>query len=1088
MKNIQPPASNFQSRKPNAEDLRALLGSSALVVGWWLCFTGAAVFVARAEVSVKPIDLSQLPPAATDPVDFARDIEPLFVSHCIKCHGGEKQKGGLRLDGKAAALRGGDSGKVIIPGRSAESTLIHLVAGLDAEKIMPATGARLTKQQVALLRAWIDQGANRPDDQQGVRKRSGHWSLQPLVAPPVPVFSKPAFSVSTKGAASELNTDLLIPEFSNPIDAFITARLATSGLMLSPPADRATLIRRLSFDLIGLPPPPAEVDAFVADRSPGAYEQLVERLLASPHYGERWGRHWLDVARYTESQGFEYDKLRDNAWHYRDYVIQSFNDDKPYDRFMKEQTAGDVLEPVTSEGIVGASLLVCGPWDEAGNAQANATQKLITREDELEDTISVVGQTFLGLTINCARCHAHKFDPIPHEEYYRIKAVFEGVRHGERPIASEAETKAREERIAVLKKEIAAAQEQVSRIEAEGWKLAAASHQAGPTAPGPAAFARWTFDGGTDAVMPGQLHGGARIENGRLRLPQDGAFYQTAPLPRDLREKTLEAWVALANLKQGGGAAIAIQIEDGSVFDAVVFGERQPKKWIAGSSGFERTRDLEAPDETAPPGALIHMAVVYRADNSIAVFRNGEPYGKPYTPNGTLQTYKAGHAHVVLGMRHKGGGRAWLTGEIKQAALYDRALSPEEVAASFRAGGFSIPLSERLASLSAEQRAARDEGLARMKRSREAIDSLKPLPVSYAGKRIQPSPTQRLKRGDVTTPDEVVTPGALSAIVDLDPEFGQAADAPEAQRRLKFAAWLADPANPLPARVMVNRVWHLHFGQGLVATPNDFGVSGARPSHPELLDWLAVKFIESGWSVKALHRLIVNSVTYRQASSVKYSVFSNQSKAKRASDSKRDAEQRKLHAEYFQKASSLDADNQLLWHFPPRRLEGEIVRDAMLAVSGQINLEAGGPSFRPFEALKFPANAYVPTDKLGPEFNRRTVYRMNVNSGKEPLLDAFDCPDPSVKTPRRGVTTTPLQALALMNNSFVQRQAEHLAERALKESNQNLSAAVRTAYRLALGRFPTGQETERARSAAKDRGLAHVCWALLNSTEFIYVR
>lgn len=1049
---------------------------------------GLTLLATAAEVASKAFDLSKLPAAATNQVEFARDIEPLFASHCVKCHGRDKQKGGLQLDRKAAALNGGDSGKVIIPGRSAESALIQLVAGLDADKIMPPKGERLTLQQVAVLRAWIDQGANWPADSKPNRVRSEHWSLQPLVAPQVPVFSKSVFSIQSGAAAASLKTDLPNTEYSNPIDAFIAAQLATNGLSLSPPADRATLIRRLSFDLIGLPPSPKEIDTFVRDASPNAYERLVERLLAAPQYGERWGRHWLDVARYTESQGFEYDKLRDNAWHYRDYVIQSFNDDKPYDRFMQEQIAGDVLEPVTSESIVGASLLVCGPWDEAGNAQANATQKLITREDELEDTLSVVGQTFLGLTLNCARCHSHKFDPIPQEEYYRIKAVFEGVKHGERSIATETETQQREERIAALKQEIARAQAEVSAIEAEGWKLAAQKHHAPHSEPGPAAFARWTFDGETNAVMPGDLQGGATIENGRLRLLNEGAFYQTAPLPREIREKTLETWVALADLQQGGGAAISIESEDGGVFDAVVFGERQPRKWIAGSSGFERTQDLEAPEETAPPGTLIHLAIVYRPDNSISVFRNGEPYGKPYTPGSPLQTYKAGKAHIVLGMRHKGGGRPWLTGEIKQAALYDRALSAEEVAASFRSGGFWIPQAEVLASLSAERRTARDDALARMKTSREALEAVKPLPVSYAGKRIQPAPTKRLRRGDVTSPEEVVTPGALSAIVDLEPEFGLTADAPEAQRRLKFAAWLADPANPLPARVMANRVWHLHFGQGLVATPNDFGVSGARPSHPALLDWLAVKFIASGWSVKALHRLIVTSATYRQASSVQYSVISNQSGAQRAAAANRNSEYWKLNAEYFQKASSLDADNQLLWRFPPRRLEGEVVRDAMLAVSGQINLAVGGPSFRPFDAMKFPANAYVPADKIGPEFNRRTVYRMNVNSGKEPLMDAFDCPDPSVKTPRRGVTTTPLQALALMNNSFVQRQAGHLAERALAESNQDLPAAVQNAYRLALGRFPTGPETKRALAAAKDRGLANVCWALLNSTEFVYVR
>ena len=1004
-----------------------------------LLLLGSAVAVAADSVT-RAIDLSKLPKPAAAQVDFVRDIQPIFAQHCLKCHGAEKQKSGLRLDSRTAALKGGDSGKVILPGESAQSLLIHLVTGLDEEKVMPPKGERLMVEQISLLRGWIDQGARWPVEAKVAGTRSGHWSLQPLKMPAVPA-----------GRATAIANQ-------SPIDSFITARLATNGLALSVPAERTTLIRRLSFDLVGLPPTPREIDAFVQSKSPRAYEELVERLLASPRYGERWGRHWLDLARYTESQGFEYDKLRDNAWHYRDYVIAGFNEDKPYDRFMKEQIAGDVLAPISTNGIIGSSLLICGAWDEAGNSQANATQKAITREEELEDLISVVGQTFLGLTINCARCHSHKFDPIPQEDYYRIKAVFEGVKHGERPIAASAEVRAREDRVAALKKEIDGAQEQVSRLDAEGWKLAMAKTRGGTNPPGPAPFASWSFDGKAKAVMSGELKGGAAITNGRLKLPKEGAFYQTVPLPRDIREKTLEAWVALADLKQGGGAAISIESEDGGVFDAIVFGERQARKWTAGSSGFERTRDLDAPEETASAGALVHMAIVYRADNSIAVFRNGQPYGKLYTPISPLQTFKAGQAHVLLGMRHKGGGRPWLTGEIQAAALYDRALTPGEVAASFRSAGFSIPQTEVIASLSDAQRGERQAALRRMKNARDALDALKPLPVSYAGTRVQPSPTKLLRRGDVKLPEEVVTPAGLSAIVDLDPEFGLAAEAPEGERRLRFAEWLSDPRNPLPARVMANRVWHFHFGQGLVATPNDFGVSGAMPTHPELLDWLAMKFVESGWSVKTLHRLIVNSATYRQSSAMNA------------------------------KAAALDADAQLLWRFPPRRLEGEVVRDAMLAVSGQINLAMGGPSFRSFDVLKFPANAYAPVDKIGPEFNRRSIYRMNVNSGKEPLMDAFDCPDPSVKTPRRSVTTTPLQALGLMNNSFVLRQAEHLAERAMKESNNDLPQAVQTAYRLSLGRFATGTEAERAWVAARERGLSSVCWALLNSTEFVYVQ
>lgn len=698
-------------------------------------------------------------------VEFVREIRPIFQKHCYECHGPEQQKSGYRLDVRDVASKGGDNGEAaIVPKDAAKSLLYRLVSGEDEESMMPPKNSgkpRLTTDELAKIKSWLDEGAVWPDEYSGQKRQvSSHWSLQPLSMPRVPNGTGDA------------------------MDGFVREKLEEKKLAQAAEADRQTLIRRLSFDLIGLPPSPDEIDSFVSDDSPEAYQTLVDRLLASSHYGERWGRHWLDITRYTESQGFEYDRLRDNAWHYRDYVIKSFNDDKPYTQFMKEQIAGDVMEPITQDGIVATSLLVCGPWDQAGNSQKNATQRAITREDELEDMIGVVGQSFLGLTVNCARCHAHKFDPIPHEEYYRIKSVFEGVMHGERTIASDEESKTRN----LLQKE------------------------------------------------------------------------------------------------------------------------------------------------------------------------------------------------------------------------------------------------------------------------------LKKLPVSYTGVRVQPPITKRLKRGDVNSPDEDVTPGALSAVVELEADFGLAADSPERERRLKFADWLSDARNPLPARVMANRVWYLHFGQGLVATPNDFGVSGDRPSHPELLDWLAVKFIESGWSVKSLHRLIVHSATYRQASA------------------------------FMDSAASIDADNRLLWRFAPRRLEAEAVRDAMLVASGQLNPNGGGPSFRPFTTTEFNATFYTPVDRDEPEFNRRTVYRINVNSGKDPLLDSFDCPDPSVKTPRRGVTTTPLQSLELMNNAFVQRQASHFAKRTMQTANDDVSNAIESAYRMALGRTPNRDELIRAIAVAKERGMASVCWALFNSTEFIYVR
>ena len=903
-----------------------------------------------------------------------------------------------------------------------------------------------------------------------------HWAYQPLRRPE-------------------------LPGPGHPVDAFVHATLRTNGLSPSPPATPRELVRRVYFDLIGLPPTPAEVEAFVREcaeeRAPekgtgnpagAAYVRMVDRLLASPHYGERWARHWLDIVRFTESQGFEYDRPRDHAWPYRDYVVRAFNADKPYDRFMREQVAGDVLEPVTADGIVAASLLVCGPWDQAGNSQANVTQRTLTREDELEDLLGTVGQTFLGLTVNCARCHDHKFDPIPLTDYYRLKSVFDGVKHGDRPVEGAADAKAREERLARAKRELETAQAEVARIEAQGVRraLALQAPDRSPE-PGPVPFRRWDFARAAVAAPSGQAFDGAVIAEGQLQLPRAGAYFQSPPLDRDVREKTLEAWVSLSDLTQSGGAAISLETADGRQFDALVFGERQPRKWMAGSEGFARTREVEAPEESAVAGHWVHLAAVYSGDNRVALYRNGEPYGQPYTA-GPLVTFRAGDARVTLGRRHLGGSKPWLTGAIRHAALHDRALDAQEVKAAFRSGGFSVPPEAVLAQLTADDRTAREAALARVAQATEAVKAAgKSGSLAYAGVRQQPETTRVFLRGDVKKAGEVVAPGALSLFPAVPGDLGLAPDAPEAERRRRFADWLADARNPLPARVLVNRVWQFHFGQGLVATPSDFGLSGARPSHPELLDWLAAEFIASGWSVKALHRLILTSETYRQSAG---GVFSDQWGSRQSGQSTGGSSLNADAAldERFRAAAAKDADNTLLWRFSPRRLEAEAVRDAMLAVSGQLNPALGGPSFRPFTTSEYGATFYHLFDRGEPEFNRRTLYRMNINSGKEPLLDAFDCPDPSVRTPRRGVTTTPLQALSVMNGSFVQRQAGALAERCLKSADGDLARAVAAAYELALSRPATAPERTRAEAAARERGLASVCWALLNSTEFVHMR
>jgi hypothetical protein len=911
-------------------------------------------------------------------------------------------------------------------------------------------GKNVTRRHLAasvcltlILGLLADPMASSADNTSPPPKRAGRdwWSLQPLTHPLPPSVRDHTW-------------------VRNPIDAFVLATLEAEGLHPAAPADRETLIRRATFDMLGLPPTPAEIDAFVQDHSPTAYEKLIDRLLASTHYGERWGRHWLDVARFGESHGYEYDRIRDNAWPYRDYVIRSFNDDKPYPQFIAEQLAGDVLEPVTADGIVATGFLVAGPWDEAGNAQQGMTMKMRVREEELEDMISAVGQTFLGMTVNCARCHNHKFDPIPQEDYYRLKAAFEGVRHGNRPTVPPGELQARVNRVARLT-------EQQHRLEIEIAAIERAAREKVQRAQGnltsaalPRPLAAWTFE--TDArddigTMHGTLQGGAVVAGGRLRLNGKGAFLQTAPLLVSVRAKTLEAWVALDSLAQRGGGVLSLESANGGVFDAIVYGEREPGKWIAGSNFFVRTRDLAAPVETAKPGQLVHMAVAYDKDNRVSVYRNGAPYAPPYAPSGpdaALRTYPARDSRVLLGLRHTGAGNGFLTGSIEEARLYDRALSAQEVAESFRTGVSRVAPEELERALTVEQRLRRQALHAELTKVRETLAAVPPLPVAYAANASQPGPTYRLVRGDVEKKKEQMAAGGLSAVAQPAPDFGLPLDAPEGLRRRRLAAWIASADNPLTARVLVNRVWHYHFGKGIVASPNDFGFNGDRPTHPALLDWLASEFVAGGSNIKRLHRLILLSNTYRQS------------------------------AGFNAQAAAVDADDRWLWRFPPRRLEGEAVRDAMLAVSGQLNRRMGGPGFRPFTVAVFGSNLYTVTDPLGLEYDRRTVYRIQVNSAATPLLDSLDCPDPSVKTPKRSVTTTPLQALGLMNNSFVLRQVGHFAERLRRESGDRIEAA----YRLAFGRRPTAAEAERAAALVREHDLESLCWVLLNASEFLYLR
>jgi Protein of unknown function (DUF1553)/Protein of unknown function (DUF1549)/Planctomycete cytochrome C/Concanavalin A-like lectin/glucanases superfamily len=993
-------------------------------------------------------------PADERSVYFDRRIGPLLVSRCFECHSGTKPKGGLDLSRRKTAIAGGESGRAIVPGSPAASLLWQRVAAGEMPPKKP-----LAADEQSLIKDWISRGAQWGTDpidpfRVTTTTRAGYdwWSLQPVVRPRPPATRHDEVK-------------------QNPIDSFVLAKLEASGLTLSPPADRRTLIRRLTFDLTGLPPSPNEVAAFVLDSDPRAYERLVDRLLASPHYGERWARHWLDLARFGESNGFEYDEPRRNAWPYRDWLIAALNRDLPFEEFARQQIAGDVLAPGDPDALTATGFLVAGAYDTAGQNQQSAAMKAVVRQDELEDLVSTVSQTFLGLTAHCARCHDHKFDPIRQTDYYRLTSALGGVRHGERDLTTPAQereqlrrTRARERRIDELTARLESIDEPVrQRIlsrRRESQQLSSADVAKSRESTTLPPLASWEFDRDL-RDSAGRLHartlGGAQIRDGGLGLNGNGDFAATVPLDKELRAKTLEVWVSLKTLQQAGGGAISVQTLDGSIFDAIVFGEREPGCWMAGSDNFARTQSFDGPRETEAANRPVVITVVYANDGTITGYRNGRLYGHSYRSAGPA-VFKAGRAQVVFGLRHgPPGGNKMLAGVLERAQLYDRALSAAEVAASAARQVDLLPDQAVVAELSTAARAKRQ----RLAGELRDLQDNPPLPakrISYAITPRQPEPARFLVRGDIRQPTNILAPGGIASLAGVSSEFHLPPDAPEAQRRLALADWLASARNPLFARVIVNRLWQHHFGVGLVDTPNDFGFNGGRPSHPELLDWLAATLVERNWSLKRLQREIVLSATYRQS----------------CADNAR--------------AMKQDADNRWLWRRNPQRLEAEAIRDAVLAAAGQLRQTIGGPGFRDFkEIFRAGTYTYEPAETIDPTCNRRTIYRTWTRGGRSGLLDAFDCPDPSVTAPKRAVTTTPLQALALFNDAFTLRMATRLAQRAQRAEPGNVDGQITRAYQWSFGRDPSAEEQIAARRLVTTHGLAALARAIFNSNEFLYV-
>lgn len=830
-------------------------------------------------------------------VDFVRDVQPIFRKHCYECHGSGVQESGLRLDLKQHALKGGERGQAIVPGKPKSSRLLQMIVGDDGSLVMPPKDESqpLSALQVETIRTWIRNGAKWPDGVDPVPvKNVALWSFQPVQQPAIPPVA---------------NADWV----SNPIDAFVLARLEAAGFDPNPPAPPRALARRAAFDLLGLPLDPDVADEVAAKMRSDefAFDRFVDQLLASPHYGERWARHWLDLVRYADTNGYEIDGTKPMAWKYRDYLIQSLNDDTPYDRFILEQLAGDELPDASPRTVIATGFIRVGPWDAERGASVQPSEVIEERFNELDDMVATTSQVFLGLTLGCARCHDHKFDPLTARDYYSMVSIF-------------------------------------SPLE--------------------------------------------RQRAGRTELTRP-----TVP-PTELKEKNL-ADARIAELREKT-KSLTKPLRDGLLAD--------------GKSGLPA--DAVTAFKTPPEK---------RNDNQKQL----------------VQRFQSALDTKVESSLKSEIAAEFLTEEARQSIeLLRREILDLEGRFNYPAGYFFY----------------------------------EPSPV--------PPPTHLLKRGNPKQPGPVVEPAVPAAIVHQSGQQPPGFESPDAftsRRRISLARWIASGDNPLTARVIVNRVWQGHFGQGLVRTSSDFGRRGTPPTHPQLLDWLAHWFVhDANWSLKKLHRLIMTSNTWRMS--------------------------KRLNAEYDAK----DPDNRLLWRFPYRRLEAEAIRDAMLSTSGQLNGELFGPSMYPFIPADARRSGYDPT-KVWRDFDekdasRRTVYAFVKRTLIVPFLDTLDFCDTTRSAGQRETTIVAPQALELLNGDFTNRQAAHFAARLIRECGDDIDQQIKRAVRLALARpadksemLVLRQHWSAQRAAflednsvsaadADHRALAQVCRVIFNLNEFVY--
>ncbi len=1095
---------------------------------------------------------------------FVQAVAPLLAAKCGACHGPESPESGFRIDTRDMAFAGGDSGSTgIVPGKPDESELFIRIVTDDKELRMPADGDPLTADEQKILRDWIVAGAVWPDSMQSIAtllpesgpkptKGTDHWAFQQLIRPAVPTA----------------------PAGTAAIDAFVLEKLAAANLVMNPEAAPHTLIRRLSFDLTGLPPTSEEITAFEdACRTAGGtdqpYRDLVDRLLGSPHHGERWARHWLDVVRFAESDGFETNKARPNAWPYRDWVIESLNADKPYDQFVSEQVCGDQTGVDAATGF-----LVGGSVDRVKSPDPVLTAN--QRADELHDMVSTAGSAFLGLTIGCARCHDHKFDPIPQVDYYAIKAIFEGVQHGEREILPP-DNGIRLKRIAAVQDELRPVQRRITDLQpaaklrrtividdltqahattlaepkgiADHVKGSGRGHAGEPgdikslpnlgqqyhwwtPQPGQAVFAYAPHQAGLYRIW---LSWGAgwdsHARDARYVLDIDGDLASTTDQQEiavvDQRlfadgsgdppiNQTLWSGFRDSGVHELSEASrlllVAGETTAPVTADVVIFEEQDSSSDAAGRIAHLRSRVMagENADAFAPVKAKVVRFTVLATsaaepciDELEVLTPSGQNVARHAKPSSSGDYEKSSYhklEHINDGKY--GNRRSWISNQIGggwvqlefpeveeiSRVVWSRDRSPKPEYSDRVATQYEIAISldgeswqpvarhvDRLprdyvhaeaigpimaaAELSPNELAELESLSEHIASLTKQLDSLTDLPKAYAGRFVTPPQTHRFFRGDPTQPREVVPPGSLS-------EFGEpwqlAGESSENERRRRLADWIVSPTNPLTARVIVNRLWHYHFGTGIVDTPSDFGVNGGVPSHPRLLDWLASELVDPAnpadrWRLKRIHRLIVTSRAYRQASAPRPD------------------------------ALAVDSGSRLLWRYLPRRLEAEPLRDAILAVSGSLNPKMGGPGFDLFEPNTNYVKVYVTKTTFTDDDFRRMVYQSKPRAELDSFFGAFDCPDAGQVQPKRTVSTTPLQALNMMNGDFLLDQATRFATRVEREAGSDPGLQVARAIELAFGRPASDREIAAGRELIEAHGLSILCRSLYNANEFITV-